>query len=60
MVDCYNLAENEEALLAAGYVKAKSKHNFENRKGIEVVWIRTAVIEVSREISAQNSTQIRK
>ena len=27
------LAENADALLATGYVKAKSKHNFENRRG---------------------------
>ena len=57
------LAENEEALLAAGYVKANPKAILiteEALDGIEVVQFGTVVIAASREISAQSSTQIRK
>ena len=56
------LAENEEALLAASYKKAKFKNNFDNRRGPR--WdgsgsVRNSSNRGSREISAKNSTQIR-
>ena len=53
------LAENEEALLATGYVKAKGK-NFDSRRGPR--WERgdlfeTRATEVPRKISVQKALQ---
>ena len=53
------LAENEEALLAAGYVKAKGK-NFDSRRGprwSEGDFFETRATEVPRKFSVQKTLQ---